>query len=172
MDSPALVLLLRLVHLFAGIFWVGGMFVVMLFVLPAQRSLADEGRFMRELMVARKLSTWFGVAAGLTVLAGFALYHRNIVVSDGRWASTPMAMTLGVGAVASLVAMIVGGAVSGRSQRRIAALAQRLAAAGAPPTPEQRQELATLQRRAMLGARLTLGLLVLATLTMAVARYL
>lgn len=171
MDSQALVIFLRLVHLLAGIFWVGGVVMLSLFVLPAQRAVGDDGRFLKEIMVGQKLSTWFGVAAGLSILAGLVLYGRNVSVSAGAWAATTSAMTFGLGGVLAVLAMIIGASLSGRSQRRMAIIGQQIAAAGAPPTVAQRDELALLNRRVALGSKLTLGLLLGCTVLMAVARY-
>lgn len=171
MDSQALVILLRLVHLLAGIFWVGGVIVLSLFVLPAQRAIGEDNRFLKEIMVGQKLSTWFGISAGLSVLAGLVLYGRNVSLSDGAWASTMSAMTFGLGGALAVLAMIIGGGVSGRAQRRMALVGQEIAAAGGPPSAAQRDELALLNRRVALGSKLTLGLLLGCTVLMAVARY-
>jgi len=171
MDSHALVIVLRLVHLLAGIFWVGGAIVLSLFVLPAQRAVGDDGRFLKEIMVGQKLSTWFGVSAGLSVLAGLVLYGRNVSVSQGAWAATASAMTFGVGGALAVLAMIIGATLSGGSQRRMASIGQAIATAGGVPTDAQRAELALLNRRTALGAKLSLGLLLGCTVLMAVARY-
>jgi hypothetical protein len=51
-------------------------------------------------------------------------------------------------------------------------LGRQVAASGGPPSPEIASEIAAVQAKAKIFARASLALLVLAVLTMAIARYL
>jgi uncharacterized membrane protein len=49
-------LLLRLIHILAGVFWVGAIFLIAGFLLPTARAMGREGgRFMQHLMLQRRL---------------------------------------------------------------------------------------------------------------------
>ncbi|MHB1225228.1 MAG: hypothetical protein ACYC2G_14470 [Gemmatimonadaceae bacterium] len=173
MDDRTLFIALRLVHILAGVFWVGAALLLNFFVGPTVRQAGPEGgRFMQQLMVARRLATWLSLAAGLTVLSGIVMYGRISVLTGGAFADTPHGLALAVGGLSALAAGIVGATVGGAAGRRMAAIGTRLQAATAPPDPSVTAELRRLGRRAALGGGISVALLVLATGSMAVARYL
>ena len=100
MDERTITLLLRLVHILAGIFWVGAIFLIAGFLLPTARATGREGgRFMQHLMLQRRLPVFLAVAMLLTVLSGFTMYGRLVAATNGAWASTPPAMAYGAGGV-------------------------------------------------------------------------
>ncbi len=172
MDERSLTIVLRLVHILAGIFWVGAIFLVTWFLAPTARSTGPEGvRFMQQLMLRRRLSLFLFIAMLLTVLSGFILYGRLVAATRGAWAGTAPGIGYGVGALAAVLAAIVGGAISGPAARRMVQLGQQ-AATGGGFSAEQQVELQRLQVRSTLGARATAGLLAVAAGAMAIARYL
>jgi uncharacterized membrane protein len=171
MDGTTTTILLRLIHILAGIFWVGAVFVVAGFLVPTVRETGREGgRFMQHLAQRRRLPVFLGIAALLTVLSGFAMYGRLVSSTHGQWASTRPGIGYGVGALAAILGVIAGAAISGSAARRMAAIGQTAATAG--PSAEQQAEMGRLQARIALGSRITAGLLAVAAGAMAVARYL
>ena len=172
MDDQTITLLLRLIHILAGIFWVGGALLLAGFLIPTVRATGPEGgRFMQHLMGRRRLPIYMGVTMLLTVLSGFAMYGRVVAATNGAWASSPPGIAYGLGGLAAVLGAAVGMVLGGASARRMAAIGQRITEAGRP-TPEQQAEMERLQGRMALGSRLTAGLLLLAASAMAVARYL
>jgi uncharacterized membrane protein len=172
MDDRTITLLLRLVHILAGIFWVGAIFVVAGFLLPTMRATGREGgRFMQHLMLQRRLPIFLAVAMLLTVLSGFTLYARLAAATHGAWAGTPPGIAYGVGGLAAILGVLVGMLVSGPAARRMAAVGQRAPQEGGPPA-EQQAEIERLQGRMVLGSRLVAGFLAVAAGAMAIARYL
>jgi uncharacterized membrane protein len=171
-DDRTITLLLRLVHILAGIFWVGAIFLIAGFLLPTLRATGREGgRFMQHLMQQRKLPVYLAVAMLLTVLSGFTLYGRMVAATHGAWARTAPGLAYGLGGLSAILGALVGMLVSGSAARRMAAIGQRAAQAGGPSTDEQ-AEMERLQRRMLLGSRLVAVFLVLAAAAMAVGRYL
>ena len=166
MDHPVVLLLLRAIHIIGAVFWVGGVVVLTLFVLPAARSVGPSGQQMlMDIMLRRKLSVYLIAAAIITIVAGFVLYGRNMSLSAGAWGRSPMGIGMSVGAICSVVAVIIGMSVS-------APAAKKLAAAGAPgATPLSDEDRNRLQRRGALASHVVLFLLAIAALTMATARY-
>jgi uncharacterized membrane protein len=172
MDNGTMTLLLRLIHILAGVFWVGTIFLIAGFLLPTARATGREGgRFMQHLMLQRRLPIFLAVAMLLTVLSGFTLYGRLVSSTHGAWAGTPPGIAYGVGGLAAILGALVGMVVSGPAARRMAAIGQRAAAEGAPSAGQQ-AEIERLQGRMVLGSRLVAGFLAVAVGAMAVARYL
>jgi len=172
MNDQTITLLLRLVHILAGIFWVGAIFLIAGFLLPTIRATGREGgRFIQHLMQQRRLPIFLAIAMLLTVLSGFTLYGRLVSATHGAWAGTPPGIAYGVGGLASILGALVGMLVSGSAARRMAAIGQRAAQEGGP-SAEQQAEIGRLQGRMLLGSRLVAGFLAVAAGAMAVARYL
>jgi uncharacterized membrane protein len=172
MDERTLTILLRLIHILAGVFWVGAIFLLAGFLMPTARSVGPESdRFMQHLMVRRRLPIFLGVAMLLTVISGLTMYVRMTGATHGTWASTPPGIGYGVGGLAAILGAILGGAISGPAARRLGVIGQQAAQSGGPSV-EQQSEMQRLQARATLGSRLTAGLLALAAGAMAIARYL
>ncbi len=172
MDDRTITLLLRLIHILAGVFWVGAMFVVAGFLLPALRRTGRQGgEFMRHIMQDRRLGLFLGLAMGLTILSGLTMYARTVSATNGAWASTAPGIAYGFGGLAAVLAALVGGIIGGFAGRRLAAVGGRARKAGAP-SAEMQAEIERLQGRVVLGARLAAALLAIAAAAMATARYL
>ncbi len=61
MDERTVTRLLRLIHILAGIFWVGAILLIAGFLLPTSRATGREGaRFMQHLMLKRRLPAFSG----------------------------------------------------------------------------------------------------------------
>jgi uncharacterized membrane protein len=108
----------------------------------------------------------------LTILSGFGMYWRLSVLAGSEWFSSPPAMALGLGGIAAVLAAIIGmsnGAITGK---KMTALADAMRNGGGSPSAGQVAEMSALQLRLNTGARIASALLIIATITMAVARYL
>ena len=171
MEERAIMIVLRLFHILAGLFWVGAMVTLTGFLAPAVRVVGpDASKLMIELMLKRKLRVWLSSAMGLTVLSGILMMWRLDVVTHHAWIRTASGKTLVFGALAALIAGIAGGAVAGPANQRLAMLGQSIGAGGRP-TAEQQAEMARLQKRSGVAMRLTVIFLLVAAGAMAVARY-
>jgi uncharacterized membrane protein len=167
MDERTLTIVLRLIHILGGIFWVGAMILLAGFLIPTVRATGREGgRFMQTLMQQQRLQFYLGLAAALTVLSGITMYARLAAATHGAWAGSRPGIAYGVGAAAAILAAAAGGGISGSAGRKM------LAIGTAAPSAEQQAELGRLQGRMALGARVAAGLLVIAASAMAVGRYL
>jgi uncharacterized membrane protein len=170
-DARTVTIILRLIHILAGIFWAGTAFLVAGFLVPTARARGREGGlFLQDLMLKRRLSDSLGVAMLLTVLSGLGMYIRLAVASHGTWPRTPPGIAYGVGAVAAIAAGVVGAYVGGAGSRRMAAIGASIGPGG--PSPEQQSEMGRLQARIGVGTRIAAGLLALAASAMAAGRYL
>ena len=173
MDDRTLMIALRLFHIVGGAFWVGAVIFTAAFLFPAVRATGGQGgRLMQELTRARRLPIYMNVAAGLTMLSGLAMYGRMAAVSNGVWAGSRFGITIGIGALSTVVAAIVGGAVIGRTGIALGKLGESIQGAGGPPSPEQVAQMEALQGRMGRALRVVAALLVIAVACMAVGRYL
>ena len=117
MDGTTTTILLRLIHILAGIFWVGAVFVMAGFLVPTVRETGREGgRFMQHLAQRRRLPVVLSIAMLLTMLSGFAMYARLAASTHGQWASTRPGIGYGVGALAAILAAITGATISGSAR--------------------------------------------------------
>ena len=170
-----LMALLRLVHILAGIFWVGATLMLAGFILPAARAVGPgAGALMSQMMQRQRLQFWINVAMTLAILAGFALYGLDSRVSGGGFGRSATGMTLALGALFAIAAAGVGGAMVKPTGRKLGDIAQRMQDAlrggGAPPATLV-AEAQPLQLRMQRALTIMSVLLVLSATTMAIARY-
>jgi len=166
MDQPIVLFLLRAIHIGVGVFWIGSVLLVTIYLLPAARATgAAGGEFLQELMLRRKLPAHLIWSGFVTILAGVGLYMHNMSLSHGAWARTPMGIGISVGAVAAIIGLFIGMIVNGPTAKRMAFAGRP----GAPPLSEA--ERAGLARRLRIGTISTTLLLVIAVVAMATARY-
>jgi uncharacterized membrane protein len=67
--------LIKLVHILAAIFWMGGAIFTTAFLLPAVKKSGPSSKvFMNHLMKDYKLSLALNIASALTVVFGLILY--------------------------------------------------------------------------------------------------
>ncbi|PYP55838.1 MAG: hypothetical protein DMD44_14055 [Gemmatimonadetes bacterium] len=162
---------LRLVHIVAGIVWVGSAVFAALFLFPTARAVGPDGRRFIE-RLQRRMGPAFGIAMLLTVIPGFVMYGRLSAGFNRAWVTSRPGLALGAGAVATLLAVVIGIASNAPADRKIARLRQGLEQQGSAPTAAQAAELAALQTRIERGTQVAAALLLLAAGAMAVARYL
>ena len=165
-------IVLRVLHIFAGVFWVGAGLMVFFVVLPFTQSAGEEGlRFGQRLLSQSKYGVYMSIAAPLNVLSGVLMYWS---VSNGfrlAWLATPSGVVLTIGSLIGICAFVVGMAVHNPTSVRLAALGKEIAAAGGKPTPEQAQILGKLQSRIARAGVWSMIFMIISVIGMAAARY-
>ena len=168
-----LVIVLRIIHVFAGVFWVGAAATFVFFISPAAAATAPESqRFIAYLTQNLGFLNRIRDVAGLNVLAGLVLYWNDSHGLQITWLGTPTGIAFTIAAICALVALIALQTISIPALKRMGAIGGAIRAGGKPPTPEQTAILQSAQRTLTLAARGGLALLGLALLGMATARYL
>ena len=169
MDIYAIVL--RLLHIVGGVFWVGTAWMIAGFLYPTANASAPEGpRFLQRLFQSR-LPAITSAAAGINILAGLLLYWKDTGLRLEVITQRPF-LVFGIGGVAAIAAFVIGIAVTKPAADRLVALSKEIQAAGKPPTPEQVAELQQLGKRTFDAAKWVAALLAISLVAMAVARYL
>ena len=164
-----LTLILRLIHIIGGVFWVGGALTMYFFISPTIGATAEAGqKFAGHLMTKAGLTRIMTSAAIAAVLAGFALYWLDSDGFTSAWLNSGPGKGFGIGAFFALVGLVAGIMVG----RNFVALGQLGAQIQGKPTPEQLQKLQALQQQQALVGRINVYSLILAATFMAIARYL
>lgn len=163
---PVEMIVLRVVHIVGGVFWVGAILFISFFLLPAMRQAgpAAAGPLMQGLN-QRKLFTIVPVVALITMLAGFRLMQ---IISGGAFADyfwSSSGQWYGASSVPVILAFLVGVFIG----RPATLKARKLAA---EDREKNQAEIGALQVRAGLAMRITAILLLVGATGMAVARYL
>jgi uncharacterized membrane protein len=167
------VIVLRVIHIAAGVFWVGAAFVLFLFIQPSAKELGPEGqRFMGHLAVKKKLPMLVMLSAILTILAGILLYWRASDGFDLEWIRSGPGIGFTIGGLAAIATLALGLSMTKPAMDRMGALGQEIAASGGQPSPSQVSEMQRLQARMVTIGRVSMVLLTIAVVTMAASRFL
>jgi uncharacterized membrane protein len=166
-----LMISMRIIHIFAGVFWAGTSFFMLSFVSPAVIATGAEGqKFMQQLAFRTRFTTAMMGVAILTVLSGLVMYWQifNFRLSA---LSSGYGLMLTLGAIAGFIGLLTGYFLQNRITVKMKALSESIAAAGGPPTPEQQAEMKSLSETVTRGGQITSVSLALALLGMSVAQY-
>ncbi len=162
------VLILRLIHIVAGTFWVGGSLITTLFIMPAAAATGEGGqRVFTHLVRNVHLVQRFAAAAGLTVLAGAALYWIDSAGLTSSWMRSGPGWGFGTGALFALIGFILGTRVNVLTRK----IVNLVAAIQGTPTQGQMLELDAAQRRLYVTRVTQDAMLIIALICMATARY-
>jgi len=163
-----LIWLLRIIHIVAGVFWVGGTLVMTFFIGPTIGATGESGqKFVVHLMNNLKFSNRMAAAAGLTILAGIFLYSLD-ARAGASWLKSSFAIGLGIGAAFALIGFVFG-ILIGRTTRAMANLGAKFQG---KPTPDQLNQLQAIQRQQAIYSNISVATLLLAVIFMAISRYL
>jgi hypothetical protein len=114
-----------------------------------------------------KFSNRMAIAAGSTILAGFILYWIDSQGFTSAWMSSGAGRGFGIGAGFALIGFVFG-ILIGRTTKAMAQLGAQMQG---KPSPGQMTQLQALQKRQASFSAVAVAALVLATVFMAIARY-
>ena len=167
-----LLIVLRLVHVVAGILWGGAAIYYLFFVKPSVKAIGAVGpQFMQNLMERRKLPIFMMSTSGLTVLAGGILFWFSSGGFTPAWMVSGPGIGFTIGSIAAIIAFFVGGLGIGPTSAQLGALGGQIGASGNGPTPAQADKLQKLEKRLGRAERVDFIMLAISMLTMATARY-
>jgi hypothetical protein len=166
-------IILRVIHIFAGVLWAGWAFAMVGFIEPASRAAGPEGgKFMQTLTGKTKLIQTMLVAPLLVILTGLLLYWPVSGGLSGRWIVSGPGLALTIGSFAGILAFVSGFVINRPAAERLATLSREMQSAGKPPSPEQMAELRAQQERLSKGGLYSAILLAVSVIGMSVARFL
>jgi hypothetical protein len=164
--------LLRLIHIFAGVFWAGSVFALSRFIEPAAAATAPESNKFMQRLTSGGFTVALTAAGPLTVLAGLLLYWNDSGGLQNGWITTPTGLGFTVGAIGGLVALGIGLFVSRTAAEGMAGLGKEIQTSGKPPTPEQMSRMKVFQEKLSQATLWTAIALAITVAAMAMARYL
>ena len=132
-----LTIVLRVLHVAGGVFWAGGMFVVAGFVEPAATDSGPDGARFMQRFAASRFTPVMASAGLLTIVAGIWLLARDSGGFQPAFMGSGTGVTFSIGALAGLVAAVVGIGLGARNARRLAALGRTIQGQAGGPTKEQ-----------------------------------
>lgn len=163
-----LVTMLRLIHIFSGVFWVGSSITLGFFISPAVAATADAGqRFMSYLVTKAGITLRITASAILTVLTGGWLYWIDSEGLTSRWTTSGAGWGFGIGGVLGLIGLIFGILVG----KNVGTLGNMAAQIQGKPTPEQMNKIQAAQKQLAIVGPISTIALILALACMATARY-
>jgi uncharacterized membrane protein len=170
MDSPSVIIILRIIHVVAGTFWVGGAVTTAFFFLPTVKATGPiGGQFAGALIQRTHLPEWLTAAGGLSVLSGLLLYWN--FYADLPWGGFDPQTVIGVGGLLALASLLVAIFFSRPTAARLGAVGKAIQAQGTPPTSDQAAESGALLSRLTNLAMINAVLVVVAAVCMAIGRY-
>jgi len=159
--------LLRIVHIVAGVFWVGGSLMMALFIGPTVGATAEAGqKFVGHLMGNLKFSQRISAAAGLALLAGILLYVHD-ASSSALWAKSGAGIGFGIGAAFAIVGFVFG-IMTGNTMKSMAKLGSQFQG---KPSDEQMAQMLGLRKQQGMYSAIGTTALVLTVVFMSIARY-
>lgn len=162
-------LILRLTHIFAGVFWVGATLTMNFYFGPASGATGEAGQqVMHHLMTKARFSTVMTVAGILAVLAGYSMYWLDSDGFSSAWTHSGPGIGFGIGGAAGLFGLILR-ILANRNMTTLSRLAAEIKGQS---THEKARKLASLQRKQARLNMLNTWALIVAVLFMATARYL
>lgn len=166
--ADAYLIVLRAINVAAAVFWAGWTFLLAgfhEFAVPP----GDDDRTLRRMAGYAGVSQVLGVSGLLAVVAGLLLYWEVSAGVSPGWVRSPYGLTITDGAVAGIVAVIVGAGLVGLTNERMEGMAEDVSP-GDDLTDEQSASLEASRNRIRLGERVVAVLLLVAVLTMATAQ--
>lgn len=166
-----LIIVLRIIHIFCGVFWVGfGLFNVF-FLQPTVKALGPDGqKTMQYLTQKTRLLTTVYTAATFTMLSGIGLYwilsgFNLSFISSGYGVVLTMASISGI--IGWFIAVIIIRGIFGEMK----VIGGQIQASGNPPTPEQTNQMQALVARLGKMGKIAIAFMLIALLGMSFARF-
>jgi hypothetical protein len=147
----------RTLHILLAALWLGSGALLTLYLLPTLRRLGPGGQPTLRSLEGLGLSRFMAAIGGLTLVSGLSLYWTLTAGLNAEAIRSPAGIVFGIGGLAGIAAGIIGGAVIGRTIKRLDALGQH---------PADNAQAVALHRRIATSSRLALALLLVALVAM------
>ena len=166
-----LIIILRIIHIFSGMFWVGFAFFNIGFLQPTVKATGPEGqKTMQYLTQKTRLLLTVYTTATFTMLSGVIMYW---IISGFRltFLRSGYGLVMTIGSIAGIIAWIYAVVVIRGIFKGMQTIGQQIQAQGSPPTPEQATQMQALAARLGKVGKVALIFLIISLLGMATARY-
>lgn len=164
-------LVLRLVHVLGGVFWVGSALFMAMFLFPALASAGPAAGQVMGALQRRRMFTILPVVALLTVLSGVRLMQLTSGGFSAAYFNSPSGRVFAWGGTFAIAAFVIGILIARPMGLRLGKLNAQPPTEDAAEQERRNTERERLQRIVMVVGVVNLLLLLLAAAAMAVARY-
>jgi uncharacterized membrane protein len=162
-------LILRILHIGAGVYWVGSTLLLAFVITPALKATGGSGqKFVDYLITNKRFGTESAGAGGMAGIAGLLLYWHDSQGLTSAWMESSAGIGFAVGGVFGLIAFIFG-ILTDRKLKAMAGLREQLESA---PSDEKSSQLQGLEKQQTTYLNICAVTLTLSLWIMAVARYL
>lgn len=161
----------RVVHILSAALWLGAVVFISMFMMPALQQAGPEGGKIMSGMERRGLMTFMASIGGTTILTGLYLYWHLTGGFDPAQSGTIEARVFGAGGVLGLAAMIIGGSVVGRSAKKAAEIAAKMAAMPERDRAAAAEHIQQLRRKMVTFGHVVIALLVGTIVLMSIGHY-
>jgi uncharacterized membrane protein len=164
--SALLFLVVRAAHVLLAAAWLGTVAFVYLVLSPALDEVGQSGLALMTVMSRRGFHPLIAAVGGTTVLSGIWLYWRFTGGFDPTASATMGARVFGI------LALVIGGAIVGRTAKKLEALGAKIAGTSdVAARTALLTEITATKRRLAVSGKVVLALQVVALLCMAVGHY-
>jgi len=161
-------LVLRFVHIVAGIVWGGGALIMEFFIGRTVSGTGEMGqKFAQYMMNTLRMHKFMTAMALSTVLAGGLLFWYDSDGFSSAWIHSSTGLGFGIGAVFGLIAFVFG-AIFGASNAKLGELGAQIQGR---PSNEQLVQIQALQKRIKAAAPIHVYSMLIAMTFMATARF-
>ncbi len=166
-----LVIILRIIHIFGGAFWIGvGLFNIG-FLIPTIKATGPEGqKVMQHLTQKTRFQTMVYTAATLTVLSGLGLFWSTLGFKASVLSSGP-GLVLTIGGASGIIAWLIAIILVRGIFTSMGHVGRAIQAQGTPPSPEQTAAMQALVKQLGKTTPIALTFLIISLLCMAIAQY-
>jgi uncharacterized membrane protein len=165
-------LVLRVVHVLGGVFWVGAGIFTGVFLMPALAKAGPATAQLMEALQQRRLFVVLPLVATLTILSGLRLMWLTSAGFAPAYFATTRGTTFAASGIAAVLAFTLSLLVARPAAARTSVIMPRLESSDDATRAALTAELHRLRQRSALASRAALWLLILSASGMAVARYL
>jgi uncharacterized membrane protein len=166
-----LMIVLRIIHIFAGIFWVGVSIFNVQFLQPTVQSTGKEGQTVMQYLTSQtRFTVTMYTVATLSLLSGLIMYwilfkFRLSALSSGY------GLMLTIGGIAGTIAWVLAIFFVRNVISRMQAIGKAVQQQGSPPTAEQGAELQAASVQLVKLGQWGVAFMIIAVLGMSVAQY-
>lgn len=166
-----LLIILRIIHIFCAVFWVGFGLININFLLPTVKALGADGqKFMQHLSQKTNLLNTTYTAATLTILSGAGIYW--IVTGFSMdFIATGYGIVLTTASISGIIGWFIVMFIASSIFRQMQVIGGQIQASGNPPKPEQISQMQALGTRLGIVGKIAVTFMIIALTGMSFARY-
>lgn len=166
-----LMIILRVIHVLSGVFWVGFAIFNLAFLQPTIRATGAEGqKTLQYLMRKTRLMTTVYVAATLTMFTG--LIQLGIISNlQHSFINSSWGLIITLGSLSGIIAWFIAIHFIRRIFNQMGVVGAELQSSDGPPNPEKLSEMQALVERLGKVGKTALVFMIISVVGMAAARY-